>query len=70
MTDRLPAKPIEDHCTEAGAKRLAARIERYWAAHGHPVRVRTVAAEFHHTMRSTRTDIRSDMLNGWPRGRA
>lgn len=65
-----PPQPIEDHCTEAGAQRLAKRIERYWKAHGHVVRCKTVDAGFAPAMRSARVDLRSDMVNGWPKGKA
>lgn len=59
-----------EHCTEYGARRLAARISRYWAAHGQYVNVKTTEAEFTPAMRSGRFDVRSDMLNGWPRAYA
>lgn len=57
----------DDRCTKGGANALADRIRRYWAERGHHVRVRTTEAEYTPAMRSGRWDVRSDMLNGWPR---
>lgn len=64
----LSLEPVQDHCTETGAKRLAARIERYWQAHGYMVRCKIIKEGYQVTMRGARADLRSDMINGWPRG--
>ena len=59
-----------DYCDEAGAKRLKIQIENYWLAQGKRVNVELVYRPFMSKMRSTRMDIRSDMLNGMPNLRA
>lgn len=59
-----------DACTREGAQRLAEKIEAYWRERGHVVQARTVDAGFAPAMRSARTDVRSDLVNGWPRLRA
>lgn len=58
-----------DLCTEAGARRLKTRIEAYWARQGYRVKVTVTEAEFNPAMRSTRFDLRSDLVNGLPRVR-
>lgn len=59
----------KDNCSEVGAKRLARTIERYWADRGLSVTVTTKRMPFHVGMRIARTDVRSDMVNGYPRRR-
>lgn len=56
-----------DFCDREGACRLKQKIEEYWLERGHSVDVKLVEARFHMAMRSARTDIRSDMVNGMPR---
>ena len=58
-----------DWCNEEGAKRLKNKIEQYWSERGFDVNVDLVDACFIAAMRSARTDIRSNMLNGMPRRR-
>lgn len=58
-----------DWCNEDGAKRLKNKIEQYWTERGFDVNVDLVDACFIAAMRSARTDIRSNMLNGMPRRR-
>jgi hypothetical protein len=58
---------MSDLCTDDGAKRLAQRIEDFWRKRGFDVSVETQAEGFVSTMRSARTDLRSDMVNGMPR---
>lgn len=58
---------MSDHCTDNGAARLAAKIEDYWRKKGFDVRVDLRPEGFVSTMRSARTDVRSDMVNGMPR---
>lgn len=63
------AQPVDtDHCTEAGAARLKNRIEQYWRERGYSVQVMPVRAPFASEMRSARVDLRSDMVDGMPRG--
>ena len=56
-----------DYCTPEGARRLKQRIEAYWSERGYSVSVDLVDAGFMPAMRSARTDVRSDMVNGMPR---
>lgn len=57
-----------DYCTREGAERLKEQIEAYWADRGHQVRVNLVQGGFLASMRSARTDIRSNLTNGIPTG--
>lgn len=50
-----------------GANELKARIEAYWAKRGHVVQIMLVDAAFHPVIRATRYDLRSSMVDGWPR---
>lgn len=56
-----------DLCTPDGARRLKERIESYWKERGYDVSVDLVDAGFMPAMRSARTDVRSNMVNGRPR---
>lgn len=58
-----------DWCNEDGAKRLKQKIEQYWGERGYDVNIDLVDACFIAAMRSARTDIRSNMINGMPRRR-
>lgn len=58
---------MSDHCTDEGAERLAAKIRDFWRKKGFDVEVDLKAEGFVPTMRSARTDVRSDMVNGMPR---
>jgi hypothetical protein len=58
-----------DYCTREGAERLKQQIEAYWAERGHDVKVNLVQGGFLASMRSARTDVRSNLVNGVP-GRA
>ncbi|MEP1229483.1 MAG: phosphoglycolate phosphatase [Litorimonas sp.] len=55
-----------DYCTREGAERLKQQIETYWAERGHKVHVNLVQGGFLASMRSARTDIRSNLTNGVP----
>lgn len=55
-----------DYCTKDGALRIKEKIEAYWAERGHDVRVDLVQGGFLASMRSARTDVRSNMVNGVP----
>jgi hypothetical protein len=61
---------VKDWCDEDGAKRLREKINAYWAERGYEVDVDLVEAGFVPAMRSARTDVRSNMVNGMPRRRA
>ncbi|MEZ5896521.1 MAG: hypothetical protein R3C40_07485 [Parvularculaceae bacterium] len=58
---------MSDMCDDSGAARLAAKIEEFWRKRGFDVRVDLRPEGFVSTMRSARTDVRSDMVNGMPR---
>ena len=55
-----------DFCNVDGARRLKQRIEEYWRERGYAVDVKLIEAGFVAAMRSARTDVRSDMVNGFP----
>jgi len=55
-----------DFCNVDGARRLKQRIEEYWRDRGFAVDVKLIEAGFVAAMRSARTDVRSDMVNGFP----
>jgi len=55
-----------DYCTREGAERLKAQIEAYWADRGKDVKINLIQAGFLPSMRSARTDVRSNMINGVP----
>ena len=55
-----------DYCTREGAERLKQQIEAYWAERGHDVKINLVQGGFLASMRSARTDVRSNMVNGIP----
>lgn len=59
-----------DFCTSEGARRLKTKIQEYWRERGYDVTVDLVDEGFVPAMRSGRTDVRSDMINGLPRRRA
>lgn len=67
--DREPTEGEDEKNTfcRAGALRLKAKIEAYWAERGKHVRVKLDSAGFNPAVRAARVDIRSDMLNGYPR---
>ena len=56
-----------DFCNPEGARRLKQRIEEYWRDRGYNVDIKLIEAGFVAAMRSARTDVRSDMVNGMPR---
>ena len=55
-----------DWCTNEGAKRLKEKIESYWQERGYDVNINLVDGGFVAAMRSGRTDVRSNMINGMP----
>lgn len=60
---------MKDWCDTEGAERLREKIRAYWAERGYDVDVDLVDAGFVAAMRSARTDLRSNMVNGMPRRR-
>ncbi|MEM7766615.1 MAG: hypothetical protein AAF253_03905 [Pseudomonadota bacterium] len=61
---------MKDWCDTEGAKRLADKIREYWVERGYEVDLDFVDSGFVAAMRSARTDVRSNMVNGMPRRRA
>lgn len=57
----------KDFCDENGAKTLKRRIEEFWKDQGYLVQITIVPGPFTPAMRASRMDVRSDMLNGFPR---
>ena len=57
---------MADLCDKDGANRLAQKIEDFWRKRGFDVVVEMKDEGFVSTMRSARTDVRSDMINGMP----
>lgn len=58
---------MSDLCSKDGASRLQNLISDFWRKKGFDVDVKLVNEGFVSTMRSARTDVRSDMVNGMPR---
>ena len=57
---------MSDYCSRDGASRLQNLIIDFWRKKGFDVDVELVNQGFVSTMRSARTDLRSDMVNGMP----
>jgi hypothetical protein len=57
-----------EFCNFEGALHIKGTIEDFWRSAGHKVDIKLVDAGFHASIRSSRYDVRSDMLNGYPRG--
>lgn len=55
-----------DFCDKDGAWKLKIMIEEYWATRGFVVSIRLIDAGFVPAMRTARTDVRSNMVNGMP----
>ncbi|NOX94043.1 MAG: phosphoglycolate phosphatase [Alphaproteobacteria bacterium] len=57
---------MTDLCDRDGADRLASKIQDFWRKRGFDVVVEAKDEGFVSTMRSARTDLRSNMINGMP----
>ncbi len=57
---------MADLCNRDGADRLASKIQDFWRKQGFDVVVEMRDEGFVSTMRSSRTDVRSNMINGMP----
>lgn len=57
---------MTDLCNNDGAERLAKKIQDFWKKQGFDVNVEMKDEGFVSTMRSARTDVRSNMINGMP----
>lgn len=56
-----------DYCSRNGAQALKDKIEAYWRERGQNVMVALHNVGFHPAIRAARFDVRSDMVNGFPR---
>ena len=57
---------MADYCNQDGATRLRNTIVEFWKKKGFEVDIELVNEGFVSTMRSARTDLRSNMVNGMP----
>jgi hypothetical protein len=57
-----------DYCSRDGAMALKTKIESYWRERGQDVMLSLHNVGFHPAIRAARFDVRSDMVNGLPRG--
>ena len=57
---------MTDLCDRDGASRLAMKIQDFWRKRGFYLMVEMKEEGFVSTMRSARTDVRSNMINGMP----
>ncbi len=57
---------MSDYCNKDGADRLRNLIVEFWRKKGFEVEIDLVNEGFVSTMRSARTDVRSNMVNGMP----
>ena len=57
-----------DYCSRDGAHALKQKIEAYWRERGQDVMLQLHNVGFHPAIRAARYDVRSDMINGMPRG--
>jgi hypothetical protein len=62
------ARGVTDYCSREGAMALKAKIEAYWRERGQDVMIALHNVGFHPAIRAARFDVRSDMVNGMPRG--
>ena len=64
------ADPTTETCDKDGAERIKAKIEAYWAERGHDVFVALESRGYHPSVRAVRYELRSNLVNGLPPGRA
>lgn len=67
MVEMIHVNP-PNHCSQAGAFELKARLEQYWNQRGYKVRVSVAEAGFRPALRAASFELRSDMVNGLPAG--
>jgi len=63
-----PSRGESDYCSRDGATALKEKIEAYWRDRGLEVQIALHNVGFHPAIRAARYDVRSDMVNGMPRG--
>lgn len=57
---------MKNYVDKNGASELARRIKEYWEARGYVVDIDLKPVEFTTELRSSRYDVRSNLVNGWP----
>lgn len=62
-------EPFREYTDRSGASEIKARIEAYWRERGHEIQVMLVDGGFSASLRASRVDVRSDLLNGLPNAR-
>ncbi|HWA00975.1 MAG TPA: hypothetical protein VG841_11750 [Caulobacterales bacterium] len=68
FSGQIHARPETDYCSRDGAAALKEKIEAYWRERGQDVMLSLHNVGFHPAIRAARYDVRSDMVNGLPRG--
>jgi len=59
---------MNDTFTHAGAMRLATKIHDYWGSRGYQVKTWIEEGGWFNTLRNQAYFVRSDLINGLPRG--
>jgi hypothetical protein len=69
MSSTFATEPREfgSYTDRAGAELLKSRIEAYWRERGYEIEVTLAPAAFSPALRASRYDIRSELVDGWPR---
>lgn len=57
---------MKNYVDKNGANEIARRIKEYWEARGYTVDIDLRPVEFTTELRSSRYDVRSNLVNGWP----
>ncbi len=57
-----------DYTDREGAETLKATIEEYWRKRGYDIQVALIPGAFTPALRASRFDVRSNLVNGMPRG--
>lgn len=64
----MPTTPLSgpDYCSRQGALALKERIEAFWRERGQIVNATILERGFHPALRTTRYELRSNLVNGLP----
>lgn len=62
-----PDENIPEYCDRSGAEALGRKIAAYWGKRGYTVNWKAVQQEFQMVTRMARWDLRTDMVNGYPK---
>jgi hypothetical protein len=68
LLTRAPKSDGPDFLSETGALALKQKLESYWRERGYDVKVWVQEMGFHAAVRAVRYDVRSNLINGAPRG--